>query len=66
VQTNLIFFHVHPDVGTAKDVAAQLKAHGILVLPTAAQTIRACTHLDVSAAQATQAAEAIREVVRGR
>jgi threonine aldolase len=63
VETNLIFFRVEREVGTAQAVAAALKARGVLVLPTAPQTIRACTHLDVSAAQAERAADAIRQAV---
>ncbi|HKI36390.1 MAG TPA: low-specificity L-threonine aldolase [Gemmataceae bacterium] len=63
VETNLIFFHVDREAGTAQAVAAALKARGVLVLPTAPQTIRACTHLDVSAAQAERAAEAVRQTV---
>jgi threonine aldolase len=64
VETNLIFFRVDRAVGTAQAVVAALKARGVLVLPTAPQTIRACTHLDVSAAQAERAADAIRQAVR--
>jgi len=63
VETNLIFFHVEREVGTAQAVAAALKARGVLVLPTAPQKIRACTHLDVSAAQAERAADAIRQAL---
>jgi threonine aldolase len=64
VETNLIFFQVDRDLGTARDVAAALKQRGILVLVTGPQRIRACTHLDVSPAQAEQAAEIIRQAVR--
>jgi threonine aldolase len=63
VDTNLIFFEVDADLGTAIDVVAALKRRGVLVQATAPQTIRACTHLDVSAAQAERAAEALRQVV---
>src|SRR5579885_2569863 len=63
VETNLIFFQVDPEVGTAQAVAAALKARGVLVGATAPQRIRACTHLDVSAAQAERAADAIRQAV---
>jgi threonine aldolase len=63
VETNLIFFHVEPEVGTAQAVAAALKARGVLVGATAPQRIRACTHLDVSAAQAERAADAVRQAV---
>ncbi len=63
VETNLIFFRVERAAGTAQAVAAALKARGVLVLATAPQTIRVCTHLDVSAAQAERAADAIRQAV---
>jgi threonine aldolase len=63
IETNLIFFRVEREVGTAQTVAAALKARGVLVLPTAPQKIRACTHLDVSAPQAERAADAIQQAV---
>jgi threonine aldolase len=63
VETNLVWFEVDPDLGTAKDVAAALKEKGILVHTSGQQAMRACTHLDVSAAQAERAADAIRRVV---
>lgn len=62
VETNLLFAQVDRDFGTARDVAASLKEKGVLVQVTAPQTIRACTHLDVSSAQAERAAEAIRQL----
>jgi threonine aldolase len=64
VQTNLIFFQVDPEVVSARDLAGALKEQGVLVFATGSQTIRACTHLDVSAAQAEKAAEILRLVVR--
>ena len=63
VETNLIFFDVDPELGTAKEVAAALKERGVLVQLPGPQTIRACTHLDVSASQAERAAETIRQTV---
>jgi threonine aldolase len=63
VETNLIFFQVDPELGTAQSVAAALKARGVLVGATAPQRIRACTHLDVSAAQAERAADTIRQAL---
>ena len=59
VDTNLIWFRVAEDMATAKDIAAQLKSHGILVHVAGPQTLRACTHLDVSAAQAQRVAETL-------
>jgi threonine aldolase len=64
VDTNLIWFQVDPDLGTAKDIAAALKQRGLLVQAPGPYAMRACTHLDVSAAQAERAAEAIRQAVR--
>ncbi|MGH7170499.1 MAG: low-specificity L-threonine aldolase [Gemmataceae bacterium] len=60
VETNLIWFRIEREVGTAKDVAAALKERGVLVHASGPQTLRACTHLDVSAAQAQRAADVIR------
>src|SRR5262249_46561394 len=64
VDTNLIWFHVDPGLGTAQDVAEALKQRGILALVSGSQVMRAVTHLDVSAAQADRAAETIRSVAR--
>jgi threonine aldolase len=63
VETNLVWFEADRDLGTARDVAAALKQRGVLVHPAGPQTLRACTHLDVSAAQAQRAAELIRQIV---
>jgi threonine aldolase len=63
VETNLVFCKVDRDLGTARDFAAALKQRGILVQVTAPQTIRMCTHLDVSAAQAERVADTIRKAV---
>ena len=64
VETNLVWFKVDPELGTAKDVAAALKQRGVRVHPAGPQTLRACTHLDVSAAQVERAAEVIRQTIR--
>ncbi len=64
VETNLIWFEVDPDWTTARDVAAALKQRGVLVHVAGPYTLRACTHLDVSSAQAERAAEAFRQVSR--
>ncbi|HZY89147.1 MAG TPA: low-specificity L-threonine aldolase [Gemmataceae bacterium] len=63
VETNLIWFEVDPELGPAKAVAAALKERGVLVHVMGPQTLRACTHLDVSAAQAERAAEVVRRTV---
>jgi threonine aldolase len=63
VETNLVWFKVDPELGTAKDVAAALKQRGVRVHSAGPHTLRACAHLDVSAAQAERAAEVIRQTV---
>ena len=64
VETNLIWFEVDPDLGSARDVAGELKKRDVLVHAAGPHTLRACTHLDVSAAQAERAAETIRQALR--
>jgi len=64
VHTNLVWFEVDPELGTADAVAAKLQARGVLVGNGGGQTLRACTHLDVSAADAERAAEIIRKALR--
>ena len=63
VETNIIWFQVDPELGTAAEVAARVKPHGVLLGVGAPQTLRACTHLDVSRPMAERAAQVIREVV---
>jgi threonine aldolase len=63
VETNLIWVEVDPDLGPAREVVAGLKQHGVLVHLAGPHTFRACTHLDVSAAQVERAAETIRQTV---
>jgi threonine aldolase len=61
VETNLVWFEVDPEFVTAKEAAERLKQRGVLVQAAGPRRLRACTHLDVSAAQAEQAAEVIRQ-----
>ncbi len=62
VETNLVWVRVDPSLGTATEVSAYLKSHGILVSVLGPQVLRACTHLDVSRDQAEYAAGLIREI----
>lgn len=64
VETNLVWFNVDPALGTSQQVAARLREKGVLVSASGPQTMRACTHLDVSAAQAERAGELIRKTLR--
>jgi threonine aldolase len=63
-ETNLIWFQADPELGTAADVARILKQHGVFVHTAGGQTLRVCTHLDVSSAQAERAAEVIRRSIQ--
>jgi threonine aldolase len=64
VETNLVWFEVDPELGLAPAIAARLREKGVLVHVGGPATLRACTHLDVSAAQAEHAAETIRSACR--
>ncbi len=60
VETNLVWVEVDPSLGTAQEVAARLRAEGVLVSALGPQVFRACTHLDVTAEQVEFAADTIR------
>jgi threonine aldolase len=62
VETNLVWVKVDPTLGTGPEVASYLRSRGILVAALEAQTIRACTHLDVGRDQVREAAEVIRGI----
>jgi threonine aldolase len=63
VDTNLVWFHVGPELGSVKDVAGRLRQQGILIHPSGTRA-RVCTHLDASRAQVERAADAIRSLAR--
>jgi threonine aldolase len=65
VETNILFFDVSRAERTAQEVAAALRAKGVLVLPTAKTRLRCVTHLDVSFAEIDQAVQAIEGVMKG-
>lgn len=47
-ETNLVFFEVDAELGTAVQLAAALREHGVQVGPMGGQRVRAVTHLDIS------------------
>lgn len=63
VQTNLLWFRIDPEVGTASEVVARLREKGLLVVSLGSHTLRACTHLDASEEQIRQAAAILGEVM---
>ena len=59
VETNLVFFELSAEVGTAVQLAAALREEGILAGPMGGQRMRMVTHLDVSADDVEAALAAI-------
>jgi threonine aldolase len=64
VETNLVWLEVDPDLMPAARLAAALKERGVLVHLAGPATLRACTHLDVSAVDVQFAADALRQICR--
>lgn len=62
VETNLVWVKVGHSLGTAAEVAAYLRSHGILVSVLGPQVIRACTHLDVNREQVEYVAGVVRAI----
>jgi threonine aldolase len=48
IDSNMVIFQVDRTVGTATELVSAMAAEGLLMLATAAQNIRAVTHLDVT------------------
>jgi threonine aldolase len=59
VETNIVIFRVEPKLGSAAEIAAELKGQGVLALAIAPQQVRMVTHLDVSEEQCQRAGEII-------
>ncbi|MBL8326677.1 MAG: aminotransferase class I/II-fold pyridoxal phosphate-dependent enzyme [Rubrivivax sp.] len=56
VQTNIVVFHLKPGAPDAAAVVAAARARGVWVGAFGPRTVRAVTHMDVSAAQCDEAA----------
>ncbi len=56
VQTNIVVFHMKPGAADAAAVVAAARARGVLLNAFGPRTVRAVTHLDVSAAHCDEAA----------
>ena len=65
-ETNLVFFDTAGAGLTAAEFAALLRPHGVTVSVSDTFRGRACTHLDVSAAQIEEAVAIMRSVVSAR
>ncbi len=63
-ETNLVFFETAGTGLAAGAIAERLRAEGVMVSVSGEFRARACTHLDVSAAQVAEALAVFRAVVR--
>ncbi|MDP1899891.1 MAG: low specificity L-threonine aldolase [Rubrivivax sp.] len=63
VQTNIVVFRLAPGAPDAAALVARARERGVLLNAFATRTVRAVTHLDVSAAQAARAGEILRELL---
>jgi threonine aldolase len=66
VQTNILVFRLRPEAPDATTVVAQARERGLLIFAFGPRTIRAVTHLDVSAEQCGRAAEILVAIVERR
>ena len=48
IETNLVFFELDPEVGTAVQFAGAMRDRGVLIGPMGGQRVRLVTHLDVA------------------
>jgi len=63
VQTNIVIFRLPPHLPNADAVVARAHEQGVLVSAFAPRTVRATTHLNVSAAQCRRAGEILASIV---
>ncbi len=61
VESNLVFFEIEPEFGTAAQLSASLLKRGVKVYTFGRQRLRACTHLDVTLTDSLRAAEIVGE-----
>jgi threonine aldolase len=64
VESNLVWVQVSSTLGTAKQIADKLRQENILVIALGPQTLRMCTHLDVSRDDVLHCAKTIRKLGR--
>jgi threonine aldolase len=63
VQTNIIVFRLRDGAPDAATVVERARERGVLLFPFGARTLRAVTHLDVSAAQCERAATILADLI---
>jgi threonine aldolase len=65
VQSNIVIFRLPPALPDAAEVVRRAQCEGVLVSAFAARTVRATTHLNVTAAQCRRAADVLAAAVAG-
>ena len=63
VQSNIVIWEMDGDAPDAAAIVAGAKASGLLISALGARTVRAVTHMDVSAEQCRRAAEVLVDVI---
>ncbi len=63
VETNLVFFEINPNLGTAADLVSRMKQRTIRLGALGRQLVRACTHLDITREQVEAAADQLADCV---
>ena len=63
VQTNIVVFRLAPGAPDAATLVARARERGVLLNAFAVRTVRAVTHLDVSAQQVADAGAVLRELL---
>ena len=66
LQTNILVFRLAADAPDAASVVTQARARGVLIFAFGPRTVRAVTHLDVSAEQCARAANILVDIIEGR
>ena len=66
LQTNILVFRLGADAPDAASVVTQARARGVLIFAFGPRTVRAVTHLDVSAEQCARAANILVDIIEGR
>jgi threonine aldolase len=64
IDTNLVFVEIEPRLGDSERLVRLLSAEGVLCLPLTRQSVRLCTHLDISQKQAERAAAILAAILR--
>ena len=65
VQTNIVIWEMAPEAPNAPTIVANAKEAGVLISALSGRSVRAVTHMDVSAEQCRVTAEALAAVIGG-